>query len=124
MIDRRKLIAISAGAVLAWPLELHGQQPGRTYRLGGLYNNPRQAPQVALFEELRRRGFAEGQNLTIDPLGYGLRAGQFAEVAVELVDARVDVILAGGNPAIRAAQRAPRRYQSSGLPTTWLGADW
>ena len=123
-MDRRQLIALLGGATLAWPLELHGQQPGRTYRLGGLYNNPRQAPSVALFEELRRQGFVEGQNLTVDPRGYGLRTDQFSEAAGELVDARVDVILAGGNPAIRAAQRAPRRYQSSGLPTTWLGADW
>src|SRR6516165_10497204 len=122
MIDRRKLIAISAGAVLAWPLELHGQQPGRTYRLGGLYNNPRQAPQVALFEELRRRGFAEGQNLTIDPRGYGLPAGQFAEVAVELVDARVDVILAGGNPAIRAAQRATATIPILGFTDDMVGS--
>ena len=106
MIDRRKLVALLGGAALAWPLESHGQQPGRTYRIGALYNSQRQGPTVALLEGLRRQGFVEGQNLTVDPRGFGLRTNQFSEVAGELVDARVDVILAGGNPAIRAAQQA------------------
>jgi len=122
MMNRRKLIALIGGTVLARPPPLHGQQPGRTYRLGGLYNNPRQAPQVALFEELRRRGFVEGQNLTVDPRGYGLRAGQFSEVAVELVDARVDVILAGGNPAIRAAQQATATIPILGVTDDMVGS--
>jgi len=122
MIGRRKLIALIGGTVLAWPPPLRGQQPGRTYRLGGLYNNPRQAPQIALFEELRRRGFVEGQNPTVDPRGYGLRAGQFPEVAVELVDAGVDVILAGGNPAIRAAQRATATIPILGFTDDMVGS--
>jgi putative ABC transport system substrate-binding protein len=122
MINRRKLIALLGGATLAWPLELHGQQPGRTYRIGGLYNNPRQAPSVALFEELRRQGFVEGQNLTVDPRGYGLRTNQFSEVAGELVDARVDVILAGGNPAIRAAQQATATIPILGVTDDMVGS--
>ena len=48
MINRRKLMALLGGAALAWPLELHGQQPGRTYRIGALYNSQRQVPTVAL----------------------------------------------------------------------------
>jgi putative ABC transport system substrate-binding protein len=103
-------------------LELHGQQPGRTYRIGALYNNPRQGPSVALFEELRRQGFVEGQNLTVDPRGFGLRTNQFSEVAGELVDARVDVILAGGNPAIRAAQQATATIPILGVTDDMVGS--
>ena len=44
MIDRRHLIALVGGATLAWPLELPAQQPGRTYRLGALFNNARETP--------------------------------------------------------------------------------
>jgi len=90
-----------------WPRAVRAQEPGRTYRLGGLHSSPRDAPHhVALFEELRRAGFIEGQNLTVDGHGYGLRVERFEEHAAELVKARVDVILAGGDAAVRAAQRA------------------
>ena len=122
MIDRRKLVALLGGAALAWPLESHGQQPGRTYRIGALYNSQRQGPTVALLEGLRRQGFVEGQNLTVDPRGYGLRTNQFPEVAGELVDARVDVILAGGNPAIRAAQQATATIPILGVTDDMVGS--
>jgi len=71
---------------------------------------------------LRRQGFVEGQNLTVDPRGYGLRTNQFPEVAGELVDARVDVILAGGNPAIRAAQQATATIPILGVTDDMVGS--
>jgi putative ABC transport system substrate-binding protein len=105
-IGRRELLAALGGAAV-WPLAARGQQPGRIYRLGSLHSAPRDAPhQVALLEDLRRLGFAEGQNLTVDWNGYGLSAEQFEQHAVELVNAGVDVIVAGGDAAVRAAQRA------------------
>jgi putative ABC transport system substrate-binding protein len=123
MIDRRHLIALFGGAVLAWPPPLRGQQAGRTYRIGGLYSSTRGAPQhVALFDELRRLGFIEGQNLTVDPRGFGLSNDQFPQAAVELVNARVDVILAGGNPAIRAAQQATATIPILGLTDDMVGS--
>jgi putative tryptophan/tyrosine transport system substrate-binding protein len=103
MMDRRRLVALLG----AWPLELRGQASGRTYRIGVLSPLPRDAPQYfPLFDELRRLGFIEGQNLTIDPRGFELRNEQFSEAAVTRVNAPVDVIQAGGAAAIRAAQRA------------------
>ena len=69
-MKRRDFITLLAGAVGAWPLAVSAQEPGRTYRLGGLAPNPREAPQyVAMVEELRRSGFIEGQNLSIDDFG-------------------------------------------------------
>jgi hypothetical protein len=70
MIDRRRLVALFGGATLAWPLELRAQQPGRSYRLGSLTNQPRDPPnpeRAAILEGLGQHGFAEGQNLTFDP---------------------------------------------------------
>jgi putative ABC transport system substrate-binding protein len=61
---------------------------------------------VALLDDLRRLGFAEGQNLAVDWSGYGLSAEQFEQHAVKLVNAGVDLITAGGDAAVRAAQRA------------------
>ena len=120
---RRKLIVLLGGAFLASPLQAHGQQPGRTYRIGGLQSSPRDAPQIiALFDELRRLGFIEGQNLIIDPRGFGLRYGQFPQAAVDLVNARVDVILAGGNLGIRAAQHATATIPILGVTDDMVGS--
>jgi len=60
---------------------------------------------VALFDELRRLGFTEGQNLVIDAAGYGLSPEQMEVHAADLVKAGVDVILAGGVAGVRPAQR-------------------
>ena len=81
--------------------------PGRTYRVGSLHSAPLTAPHhVAFFDELRRAGFVEGQNLTVDKLGYGLRQEQFSAHAAELATAKVDAILCAGDLAIREAQQA------------------
>src|SRR5262245_45697904 len=102
----RDFITLLGGAV-AWPLAARGQESGRIYRLGCLVASPRDAPhQVALFDELRRLGFIEGQNLVVDSAGYGMSAERFAGHAADVVKARVDVILAGGDAAVRAAQQA------------------
>src|SRR5262245_30664143 len=107
MRTRRQFITLLGGAAATWPLAASAQEPGRTYRLGGLHPSPREAPQtVALFEELRRSGFIEGQNFTIDWRGYGQRVQLVSEFAAELVNGRVDVIMAGGDFGIRAAQQA------------------
>jgi putative tryptophan/tyrosine transport system substrate-binding protein len=105
-IKRREFITLLGGAA-AWPLAARAQEPGRIYRLGMVHSSPRAAPHHrALFEELRRLGFIEGQNLVVDLAGYGLTVEQFEQHAAELVRARVDVILAGGDAAVRAAQQA------------------
>jgi putative ABC transport system substrate-binding protein len=61
---------------------------------------------VAFYDELQRLGFVVGQNLVIDDRGYGLKVEQLAGHALELVKAQVDLIFAGGDAAIRAAQQA------------------
>jgi putative ABC transport system substrate-binding protein len=123
MMNRRTLIALVGGAFLDLPSQVRSQQPGRTYRIGGLLSTPREAPQIiALFNELRRLGFIEGQNLIIDPRGFGLRREQFLQGAVELVNAHVDVILAGGNTAIRAAQQATTTLPILGVTDDMVGS--
>src|SRR5262249_49095392 len=72
-----------------------------------LHNQGPQSPQFPPFyDELRRLGFVEGQNLIVDSRGYAVRTEQFPAVAAELVKAQVDAILAGGAAAARAAQAA------------------
>jgi putative ABC transport system substrate-binding protein len=122
MIDRRKLIALLGGTILAWPLAARGQEPGRTYRIGTLQITSRDAPQhIALYDEVSRLGFAEGKNLQIDGQGYGLRPEQFAQHAAELVKAKVDVIHCAGAAAFRAAQQATATIPILGVSDDMVG---
>jgi putative tryptophan/tyrosine transport system substrate-binding protein len=105
---RREFIALT-GASVAWPFAAMAQQPGRTYRLGWLSPFTRDVPfNVAFFNELRRRGFIEGQNLTIDFRAFTTHLNLISQYAAELVTSRPDVIYAGGGVATRAVQQATK----------------
>src|SRR5262245_28231967 len=111
-MKRREFITL-LGGVAVWPLVARGQEPGRIYRLGVLFAGPRDAPHyVALFNELRRLGFIEGQNLVNDAAGYGLPPERMEVHAADLVSGLVDVILAAGDAAVRApcCGAAPARH--------------
>jgi putative ABC transport system substrate-binding protein len=106
-MKRREFITLVGGAAVAWPFAALAQQAGRTYRVGGLSSGARNGPPiVAMFDELRRFGFIEGRNLTIEWRQYTLHIDLIPEFAADLVKAKVDVIYAAGDAAIRAAQRA------------------
>ena len=104
---RREAIMLLGGAAIAWPLAATAQEAARTYRVGGVSISPRTNPYfVAMFDELRRLGFVEGQNLTVDWRAFGPNIDLIPEFISEVVKAKVDVIYATGDLAIRAAQRA------------------
>jgi putative tryptophan/tyrosine transport system substrate-binding protein len=106
---RRDFIILVTGAAILAPVTSRAQEPGRIYRLGVMFASPRRSATLdAFFEALRRHGFVEGQNLLVDPNGYGLRADQFADHAAKIVKDDVDVIVCTGNAAIRAAQQATK----------------
>ena len=122
MMRRREFITLLGGAAAAWPSRAFPQTAGRIYRLGAVHSSPREVPHhLAFFDELQRLGFVVGQNLMIDPAGYGLTLPQFEPHAAELVKARVDVILAGGDAAVRAAQRATTEIPILGLTDDMVG---
>jgi putative tryptophan/tyrosine transport system substrate-binding protein len=119
---RREFITL-LGAAVAWPLAARAQEAGRTYRVGGVTASPRNAPIiVAMFDELRRAGFVEGQNLTIDWRTYGTNADLIPELAADLVKAHVDVIYAAGDPAIRAVQGATKTISILGVTEDMVAA--
>jgi ABC-type uncharacterized transport system substrate-binding protein len=121
-MKRREFITILGGAAVAWPVAARAQEPGRIYRLGGVHASPRDAPHhVAFFDELRRLGFIEGQNLVVDRAGYGLTAEKFDQHAAELVKSGVDVIMAGGDAAVRAVQGATTDIPILALTDDMLG---
>ena len=120
---RREFIALM-GASVTWPFAAMAQEPERTYRLGGVSGNPRSAPfAIAMFDELRRLGFIEGQNLTIDWRGYGERADLIPQFVAELVTRHVDVIYAAGITAIRAAQQMTATIPILGVADNMVGSE-
>jgi putative ABC transport system substrate-binding protein len=105
---RREFIAL-AGASVAWSFAAMAQQAGRSYRLGAVFASPRNTPaSVAMIDELRRFGFVEGQNLTIEWRSYGPHPDLISQYAGELVQARVDVIVTAGEAPVRAVQQVTK----------------
>jgi len=120
---RRDFITLVGSAAAAWPFSLRAQEAGRTYRIGGMSPSPRTAPYIAaILDELGRSGFIEGQNLTIDWRDYGPRIDLISEFAADFAKAQVDVILALGEPAIRAAQRATATIPILGSADDMVGS--
>jgi putative ABC transport system substrate-binding protein len=116
------LVGAASASRASWPLAARAQEPGRIYRIGSLQSAPRDAPHhLAFFAELRRLGLVEGQNLTVDWRGYGMRVEQFDEHALSLVKANVDVIVAAGDSAVYVAQQATRAIPILGMSEDMVG---
>jgi ABC-type uncharacterized transport system substrate-binding protein len=108
-MDRRRFLLLSAAGSLATPLAAEAQQVTRVYRIGLLGGTPPTAePRLweGFFEELRERGYVEGQNILFDGRWYGNETERLPALAAELVRLKVDIIVAGAAPAPEAAQRA------------------
>jgi putative ABC transport system substrate-binding protein len=116
---RREFLGVLGGATVARPLSARAQEAGRIYRLGALHPLPRTASQFApLFDSLRRLGFLESRNLAVR--GFGSSA--YREQAAEIVEAGVDVLFCGGDPAVRAAQQVTRTVPIAGVADDMLGS--
>src|SRR5215471_3694241 len=97
---RREFVAL-AGASVTWPFAALAQQPGRTYRLGCLWAPPRDAPiTTAFFDELRRRGFIESQNLIVEFRTFGQHPELISQYAAELVKAQPDILTTAGEETV------------------------
>jgi len=90
--------------------------------LGCLLPFTRDVPvNVAFFDEVRRRGFIEGQNLTIDYRAFAPHVDLISQYAAELVKAQPDVIYAGGGAAIRAVQQTTKTIPILGITDDMVG---
>jgi putative tryptophan/tyrosine transport system substrate-binding protein len=106
---RRREFVVTLGSAVAWPLAARAQQPGKTYRIGFLANDPAiptQPAGQAFLDVLRESGFIEGKNVIIDRRFTGGRPEQYDPLVAELAQLRPDVLVTSANEATLAAKRA------------------
>ena len=124
-MKRRDFMTLVGGAGVALPLAALAQKAGRTYRLGCLSPHPREIPfNVRFFGDLRRAGFIEGQNLTIDYRAFAPRLDLISQYAAELVIAQPDVLYAASEAAIHAVQQATKSIPIVGIAGDMVGEGW
>jgi ABC-type uncharacterized transport system substrate-binding protein len=106
-IERRQFLTTLGGAV-AWPLAARGQQPGKTPRVGYIRaGTPNNDPYREEFVRgMRDLGYVERRNIVYEFRHYGDDVESIPSLINDLLRAKVDIIAAGGNAAVRAAQTA------------------
>jgi putative ABC transport system substrate-binding protein len=106
-VHRRALIGALGVGIFATPDAARTQQPGKVRHIGILTTGvaSRQAP-PALFDELRNRGWIEGENLVIVWRGGDGNAERVPALAAELAQMKIDVIVSFGAIASVAARNA------------------
>ncbi len=103
-MKRREVMLLLGGAAIVWPLTARAQQrPAKRLRIGIIDD----APIWDHFRQgLRGLGYIDGQNITIEYRSADGQPDRLATVASDLAGLPVDVIVASGSAASRAAQQA------------------
>ncbi len=112
MIDRRTFICATAGAFATAVRDAMAQPASRVYRIGIL--RPTAKPRVSdqltsehlLPAALAKLGYVQGRNLSIETRYAAGDVPRLSELARELVQLRVDVIVTVGSAAVGAAKQA------------------
>ena len=108
-MKRREFIALVGGAI-ACPMGVRAQQPsGKVPRIGYLgATSPSDRPPLldAFRQRLRELGWVEGQNIVIDYRYAEGRVDRLPDLAAELVQLKVDVIVSLGTQGVTAAKNA------------------
>jgi putative ABC transport system substrate-binding protein len=107
---RREFLGVLGGAAAAWPLAARAQQR-KVWRVGFLAIAQRpatlQSSRYGAFAlGMRELGYIEGDNLVIAYRFADGKAERLSNLVNELLELKPDVLVIGGTPAIRAAQKA------------------
>ena len=121
MIARRRFLLSALAVTLATPCRAWAQPTGGSHRVGILSNVPVSNPRGARLwgefaQALRDLGYVEGRNLTIENLSSDGRYERLPALAAELVQHKVDVIVAPAAQNVIAAKQA-----SATIPIVMVG---
>ena len=116
-MNRRAFIGFLASGLLAAPLAAEAQPAARTARIGFLWGGTLNPSALREFEDaLRELGWVSGRNITIEHRAAEGRSERLPQLAAELVQAQVSVMVTSQSPATQAAKKA-----SSTIPIVMLG---
>jgi putative ABC transport system substrate-binding protein len=116
-MDRRAFIAVIGGGLLAAPAVAPAQPAAQAPRIGFLWGGTLNPSLLREFEDaLRARSWVSGWNITIEHRAAEGRSERLPQLAAELVQARVSVILTSHSPSTQAAKKA-----SGTIPIVMLG---
>jgi ABC-type uncharacterized transport system substrate-binding protein len=104
---RREFIAALGGTAVAWPLAVRAQQTDRVRRIGVIgprpenagFNGVGGAGYPTMLDELRKLGFSEGRNLSVEYRSIEQESRAVFADAAELVRSNADVLVAVGPEA-------------------------
>jgi len=105
-MDRRRFLSTTVAGILAAPLGAEAQDAGKVARIGRLEQGSRSTPDEAFRQGLRELGYVEGQNIVIEYRYADEKAERLPDLAAELVNLKVNVIVSGGTLAPLAAKQA------------------
>jgi len=118
---RRKFIKLFGGALIAWPVAARAQQSTtKIPRIGWLVTvspSSHRLSLVAFHDGVTVLGYVEGQNISIEYRWAEGNLDRLPELANDLVQQKVDVILAGGTLVVEVVKRT-----TSTIPIVAAGA--
>jgi len=121
-----RLIAIAVAFTVCAALA-SAQQSQNIPRVGILFIGGRDQPHLEAFKQgLRERGYVEDKNIALEYRYAEGREDRLPELAAELVQVKVDVIVVTADISAQAAQRATKTLPivvTTGDPVTWGLAD-
>src|ERR1043166_1800532 len=111
MAGRLLLVVVVSLTLLVAPSAGSAQQPTKVPTIGVLNLSGPQQPEgrmtVDVFRQaLGERGYVEGRNIVIEHRWADGKGGRLPALAAELVQRKVDLIVAGATPQARAAKQA------------------
>src|SRR6476660_2166949 len=116
---RREFIRIVGSSAAMWPLAAFAQQP-KVARIGALYIGTADAETFKneLREGMRELGYVEGQNIAFEFRSAEGKLDRLPDLAAELVQLKLDVIVALYVPCALAAKQA-----TQDIPIVIIAAD-
>ena len=108
MIDRLRMLGVAL-ILLSWPASVYAQETGAVPVIGVLRASSatfHDSAMEAIRAELRAKGYTEGQNIRIEQRFADRRAERLPQLANELVQMKVRIMIVVNEASLRAAKQA------------------